>query len=113
MQTAFDLVPKKILEQVMAVDAPMNEKIAFLDHYAREGKIKKAKTDFGHFSELVMKDEKKFDRSTGIGEQIELQQFHWEWAGYLEGEPRLVVFSPRETGKSSLFSVSYPLWRLG
>ena len=113
MQTAFELIPKDVIKQIMDVDAPMNEKIAFLDHYAKESKMKKAKSDFGHFSELVMKDEKKFDRETGIGEPIELQRFHWEWASYLENEPRLVVFSPRETGKSSLFSVSYPLWRLG
>ena len=58
MQTAFELIPKNILEQVMAVDAPMTEKIAFLDHYAKESKIKKSRSDFGHFSELVMKDEK-------------------------------------------------------
>ena len=111
--TTYELIPKKLVEQIMAVEAPMDEKISFLDHYLKEAKTKEANQNFGHFSELIMKDEKKFNRDTGMGLNIELQDFHWEWSEYLQDEPRLVVFSPRETGKSSLFSVSYPLWKLG
>jgi hypothetical protein len=66
----------------------------------------KAKDEFWAFCEYCLKDEM-------TNEYIELQDFHLEWCELVAKEKRLVLFSPVESGKSSLISVGYPIWRLG
>lgn len=63
-------------------------------------------THFWAFCEYVIRDEKTNDF-------IELQEFHVEWCDLFQSGEHLVLFSPCETGKSTLVSVAYPLWRLG
>jgi len=42
-----------------------------------------------------------------------MQQFHREWIEAALKFKRLVIFAPVETGKSEIFSIAYPIWRLG
>ena len=109
----YRTLPYDMIAKVMELDVEETEKKVFLD-YLRGNKLNmEAKDKFSAFCEFVMKDEKKINRETGMGYPIILQDFHLEWCDLLQETPRLIIFSPRETGKSSLLSVAYPIWRLG
>ena len=106
-------IDKQTLIKVASLNATSQEKMAFLDYIRKEKLSLESVDKFSSFSEFVIKDEKEIDRQTGMGKPIVLQDFHIEWCDLLQYNNRLIVFSPRETGKSTIFSVSYPLWRLG
>jgi hypothetical protein len=107
------LVKPDVVQKIHQLDAEKEEKRNILEYVRKESLRSMAIDNFSAFSELVIKDEKRINKKTGMGESIVLQEFHMEWCDLLQNEDRLVVFSPRETGKSTLFSVAYPIWRLG
>jgi len=102
-----------MVKKVLYLDAPKKEKVALLDYLREEYLVNTANYSFASFCEAVMKDEKEVNPTTGTGVSVVLQGFHREWCKHLEENDRLIVFSPRETGKSFIFSVAYTLWRLG
>ena len=113
MTSKYSHLPKHMIKKVLYLEAPKPEKLALLDYLRNEYLRNTAQYSFASFCEAVMKDEKDIDVKTGMGEGVILQDFHREWCKQLEDNDRLIVFSPRETGKSFIFSVAYTLWRLG
>jgi hypothetical protein len=109
----YRFITPDVLSKIHHLDTSKEEKQSLLEYMRKESLRPAAKKDFSSFCEYVIKDEKRIDAKTGLGESIQLQDFHMEWCDLLQNKERLVVFSPRETGKSTLFSVAYPIWRLG
>ncbi len=75
------------------------EKIAELVH------VYKARHRFEYFCEHVMR--------TKIGEFWQMPSFHKEWTKLPLKYLMLQIEAFRESAKTSLFSVAYPLWRIG
>ena len=109
----YSNLPKQMVRKVLSLNVSKKEKLALLDYLYKEYLSSTAQFSFESFCELVIKDEKRINTSTGVGYNIELQGFHREWCKMLQDNDRLIVFSPRETGKSTIFSVAYCLWSLG
>lgn len=72
----------------------------------RQTRIQLARSDVSTFLEYVIRDE-------STGQPIELQPFHEEWMKLLDDEPRLVLHSSIESGKSQLITVGRLLFELG
>jgi hypothetical protein len=69
-----------------------------------------AHTDPAYFAEEVLKDEQ-------TGELIRLAPHHLEWFAHLDrcaaAGKFCGILAPPSSGKSQIFAVGYPLWRLG
>jgi len=71
-----------------------------------------ASENFANFCRYVIKDERP-NPQTGLIQQIELQEFQEVWCESVQNHNKSLIFSPRETGKSTILCVAYPLWILG
>lgn len=80
--------------------------------YRDEYLLKTASEDFSNFCRYVIKDEEP-NKETGEIQSIELQGFQEIWCNSVQNYDKSLIFSPRETGKSTLLCVAYPLWILG
>tara|TARA_Y100000310_G_scaffold69700_1_gene65259 strand:+ start:513 stop:2378 length:1866 start_codon:yes stop_codon:yes gene_type:complete len=84
-----------------------------LEHLYREKYLlPTASENFANFCRYVIKDERP-NPETGLTQQIELQEFQEVWCQSVQNYDKTLIFSPRETGKSTILCVAYPLWILG
>ena len=87
---------------------PEEAKQEFVTEIKRDILRELAYDDFPSFCEYCFKDTEKRE-----GNFIVLKDFHKEWCELLKTENRLNLFCPVSTGKTSLITVAYPIWRLG
>lgn len=107
-------LPEDLVKQVVGDKSLLKEeKKIVLDELYQEALFVNAPHDFSAFCQCVIKDEKKINVKTKRPASIEFQPFHYKWAELLQKHDKLSVWSPRGTGKTWIFSVAYPLWRIG
>lgn len=87
---------------------PEEAKQEFVTEMRRDILRELAYEDFPSFCEYCFKDTETRD-----GDFIVLEDFHKEWCELLKTENRLNLFCPVSTGKTSLVTVAYSIWKLG
>ena len=123
-----------VLYQLEHADISEAEKWVIKDHLYRRAIRANAHNDFSAFCESVIKSEEDVNPITNLPQYLDPQPFHREWCEILQSivtgdaqsqyiapdvakklneERRVIILSPRDTGKTSIFTLAFPIWVLG